>query len=134
MEKNLADYFFACDNVCVYNSGKQIDVNLNDLKQALEELTDKSYFSPAFGVSIHKQTVEAMKKDLWIEFGYNQENSFAEMPFTKLLIQLKPDMYGFNVIRYYNNEYSGRCFYLNLNQNSTKFYNFIVDLIKTKAN
>lgn len=128
MEQHLSDYFFNCNEIALYVDGTPKIVDKQILEEPLRKLTDKSYFSPAFGVSIHKLTVESMKKGYWLEFRFNTEQSFAEMPFTKLLIQVLPDMYGFNVVRFYNNEYSGRCFYLNLNNTSTKFYNFLTTL------
>ncbi len=125
-ENTLISYLFSCQEIVVYKNGEEINLDKNLVFPELEKLTDKSYFSPAFGVSIHEHTLEAMKKGIWIEFKYNQENTYAEMPFEKLLIELKPDYYGFNLIRFNNGKYDGRCYYLNLNVSSTKFYKFIM--------
>ena len=130
MHSTLIEHLFNCDQIVIYNNGTEIKTDKEMIFTELEKLTDKSYFSPAFGVSLHEQTLQAKQKGIWIEFVYNETHEFAEMPFDKLLIELKPNFYGFNLIRYQSGKYEGRCFYLNLNHSSTKFYDFIVSLIK----
>ena len=128
-EQTLINHLFSCQEIVVYNNGTEIKLDKALIEPELKKLTDKSYFSPAFGVSLHDQTIEALKKGVWIEFRFNTERTYADMPFEKLLIELKPDYYGFNLIRFNNQKYEGRCFYLNLNVSSTKFYKFIVEHI-----
>lgn len=129
MQTTLIDQLFSCDEIIVYKDGEQINLDTKLVFPELEKLTDKAYFSPAFGVSLHDQTTNALQNGIWIEFCYNNEREYAEMPFSKLLIELKPDYYGFNLIRFNNEKYEGRCFYLNLNVSSTQFYNFIVSAV-----
>ena len=98
-------------------------------------MCEKSYFSPAFGVSINQYTLNELKKGLWLEMEYSEPKEFAEMPYEKLLINFQPDFYGFNIIRYnINGGYDGRCYYLNLNGNSTNFYNTLLKIANEKNN
>lgn len=127
-ETTLIEQLFACDEIVVYKNGEEIKLDKALVEPELKKLTDKSYFSPAFGVSLHDQTTNAMQKGYWIEFRYNTQRVYADMPFSKLLIELKPDYYGFNLIRFNSGKYDGRCYYLNLNVSSTEFYKFITSV------
>ena len=51
--------------------------------------------------------------------------NYADMEFDRLLIEIKPNMYGFNIIRGIGDLYEGRCYYLNLSDDSTKLYKFL---------
>lgn len=128
-ETTLIEQLFSCDEIVVYKNGEEIKLDKTLVEPELKQLTDKSYFSPAFGVSLHDQTTNAMQKGYWLEFRYNTQHVYADMPFSKLLIELKPDYYGFNLIRYNDGKYDGRCYYLNLNVSSTKFYKFITSIV-----
>lgn len=125
---SLTEYFYNCDQIVIYKNGEEIKADKMLLEPKLQKLTLNAYFSPAFGVSLHEMTMEGLKKGYWIEFQFNDQHVFAGMPFSKLLIEIKPDMYGFNIIRFNDGEYAGRCFYLNLNVSSTEFYKFITSV------
>ncbi len=83
-----------------------------------EVMTEKALPMPAFGVSIDEHTRAEMKKGVWIEFVFGKEQVIQEMPFEKLLICCKEDFRGFNLIRYWDGKYFGRCFYLDLREKS----------------
>ncbi len=95
-------------------------------KKILKEwsaMTEKAHQMPAFGVSIDDLTREEKKSGLWIEFVFGEEKSDCDMPFTKLLAAVKPKDCGLNLIRWDGKGYNGRCFYLDLNgETSENFY------------
>lgn len=92
-------------------------------------MTASAHVMPAYGVSLDWHTVKALEGGVWVEFCYSSQNQFNGMPFERLLIEVKPQYCGFNVIRY-NSEggYSGRCYYIDLNGgNMSAFYNSLCE-------
>ena len=129
----LTKSFSEAKKYIVYYNGQQFEIEKETVLPWLNKMCDKSYFSPAYGVSINEYTLNEMKKGLWFEMVFNEKRTFAEMPFEKLLINIKPDFYGFNLIRYSNGLYDGRCFYLNLNNNSKEFYKNLMQFVSDKT-
>ncbi len=131
----LTDTFFEAEKYFIYYNGEKQEINGNLIFPELKKMCEKSYFSPAFGVSINQYTLNELKKGLWLEMEYSESKEFAEMPYEKLLINFQPDFYGFNIIRYNSNGgYDGRCYYLNLNGSSTNFYNTLLKIANKKNN
>lgn len=131
----LTDTFFEAEKYFIYYNGEKQEINANHIFPELKKMCEKSYFSPAFGVSINQYTLNELKKGLWLEMEYSEPKEFAEMPYEKLLINFQPDFYGFNIIRYNSNGgYDGRCYYLNLNGSSTNFYNTLLKIANEKNN
>ena len=131
----LTDTFFEAEKYFIYYNGEKQEINANLILTKIKKMCEKSYFSPAFGVSINQYTLNELKKGLWLEMEYSEPKEFAEMPYEKLLINFQPDFYGFNIIRYNSNGgYDGRCYYLNLNGNSTNFYNTLLKIANEKNN
>ena len=53
-----------------------------------------------------------------------------EMLFSKLLINVNKDWTGFNIIRYYNGCYDGRCYYVDLiDANMENLYKTILFIV-----
>ena len=72
---------------------------------------------PAFSVSLDGETRQAMQLGAWLEFDFNGIKIYNDMPFEKLLVELKCDYSGCNLIRYNGaSGYDGRCFYLDFNK------------------
>ena len=94
-------------------SDKEFDLILNSLKT----ITKNSHDMPAFGVAIHNEVLRALKYGYWIELVFNNKNTFNNMPFESLLIEVNSEHTGFNLFRKVNGKYDGRCFYLTLNCN-----------------
>lgn len=86
-----------------------------------------SLVMPAFGVSLNDITVQAMQRGVWVEFRFSEELTINELPFSRLLVEVKPDFSGFNVVRYTADRgYAGRCFYLDLRGSDMRdVYNYI---------
>ena len=84
---------------------------------------------PAFGVSLHHETVKQIKKGVWAEFEFDKQYTSNGMPYEKLLVAVNPEWSGFNIIRYTAQRgYDGRCFYYDLvGKNMSGFYNCLVE-------
>ena len=119
----------------VYHDGVTIVYGKGEerFNQILEEwivLTDDARDMPAFGVSLNRETIEAMSNGLWVEFVFDKQYTHNEMPFEKLLVNVEKQSQGFNIIRYNSQGgYSGRCFYFDLvDKDMTRFYDFLINL------
>ncbi len=104
------------ENYTIHLNGKikKIDKNnkdFQDLTQNLENLFLNARVMPAFGVSLHDDTLLALETDTWLEINFENEQKINDLPFSSLLIKLE-ESYGTNLIRKYNNRYDGRCIYL----------------------
>lgn len=87
---------------------------------------ENSHEMPALGVSIHELTINEKMQGTWLEFNFEKNLIYNEMPFNSLLINIEPNSGGFNLIRKFNNRYDGRCFYLNLDNKTTlELYNLL---------
>ncbi|MBR6779048.1 MAG: hypothetical protein IKM43_02735 [Clostridia bacterium] len=81
------------------------------LKTKLFQAFANSRIEPAFGVSIHDETLKEMKTDKWIKICFNTTLQKSDLPFTALLFKLDY-VHGINLIREYNKKYDGRCIYI----------------------
>lgn len=130
MEK-LNDIIFQAEAIIIYDEGKSRKFKKDEdayfrLLNSWTELTAKALSMPAYGVSLDALTREKMAHGLWVEFVFEKTNYYREMPFDKLLIEVEPHYCGFNLIRHYRGEYSGRCFYLDLQgKNMREFFDFL---------
>ena len=127
-----------------FNNAKSITVTKNDEKfcytkgddkfeellSALHGVTKNSRDMPAYGVSIDSDTKSALQKGTWIELQFNTTETFNEMPFDALLIEVNENYEGINIIRKNNKTYNGRCFYLNLEGNMKKLSDIIKNISK----
>lgn len=101
------------------------DSEFEKIMDALKNVTRGSRDMPAYGVSLDGEVRVALKSGVWVELTMNGEKTFGEMPFEKLLIQVEPEAMGFNLVRYHNGEYEGRCFYLDLDVSMRELYDTI---------
>lgn len=101
--------------------------NLNELNLVLNNMLQESHSLPAFGVSIHTETLNAIQKGVWLKLQYNGTQVVDGMPFDELLIEINPDYNGFNIIRGNRGIYDGRCFYIDLiSQSMEPLYQYVV--------
>ncbi|MCH5142697.1 MAG: hypothetical protein J1G07_03165 [Clostridiales bacterium] len=121
--REISNVFEKADCINVYTEGevKSYKSGTDEFKGIITcwyEMIEGAYDMPAFGVSLHDETLEAMKSGRWIEFEFDNKQEHNGMSFEKLLIQVESGFKGFNLIRY-NAEmgYYGRCFYFNLVNN-----------------
>lgn len=104
-------------NVIVNGKRKTYLISDNEFRLILSEMgyiLGDCHDMPAFGVSIHNETVNAMKKGVWVEFFFPDTMTHNEMPFDGWLVQVEKDFTGFNIIRKYQEKYDGRCLYMRL--------------------
>ncbi len=128
----VLDLFSEATMIEFYKDGNQIEISssqLDEIDSLFYESISEALSMPAFGVSIDSLTKEAMKTGLWLKFVYDETIIINEMPFDSLLIEIKEDCYGVNIIRGNDGTYNGRCFYLDLNGNNfDKLYQYLVNL------
>lgn len=132
MQEKLVEIMMGADSFGYYKNVKSFVANKEDLLPKLQHLFDKAYFAPALAVITPKDFEKLIKNGYWVEFVFNKATYFADMPFDKLIIEIKPKMLGFNVMRNYNGNYDGRCFYLNLHNYTTELYEFLVDTLQSE--
>ncbi|MBQ9790722.1 MAG: hypothetical protein IJW24_03930 [Clostridia bacterium] len=106
-----------CVCVNVYQDGvkQTLDkVAAFKVQNAFGQILSMSREMPAFGVALHDETLEAMQSGLWLEFEFDGAIVHNGMFFEKLLFKLEKNVYGFNIVRYFQGKYDGRCFYFDL--------------------
>lgn len=86
------------------------------LMKAWKETVSAAVRMPAFGVSIDALTRKGRESGLWMEFCFGEEHLCGAMPFESLLLEVKRDWHGFNIVRGQGGRYEGRCFYVDLCQ------------------
>lgn len=135
VDMNLSDIVETAEYINIYNDGNMISYSNEEesfgvLVEGWKDLLNNSHEMPAFGVSLDRETTKALKDGIWIEFAFEKQNFYNEMPFEKLLVKVEKLWRGFNIVRY-NSEggYDGRCYYIDLaGKNMSDFYNIIVNL------
>lgn len=126
--ETIQEYAVRAKQIAVYDEGERREWAPESnggakLLSAWKKMTENSVQMPAFGVSIDSLTKEEKKKGLWIEFLFEGEQMVGGMPFSRLLVGIRPEYRGFNVIRFWENGYNGRCFYVDLrNEDMTEFF------------
>lgn len=125
--EKITDY---AKSVNVYNEGVKTayvvgEDKFNEICAGWNNMINGAHIMPAFGVSINRETVRELKRGVWAEFVFGQELSSNGMPYEKLLVNVRPDWYGFNIVRYTAEYgYDGRCFYYDLvGKTMSDFYN-----------
>ena len=105
--------------VNIYQNGKIKRLNFNDesfcgVISQFKKFFDNTREMPAFGVALHDETINNIQSGVWVELEFDGIYKHNEMAFEKLLIQVQNDYSGFNIIRFYNGKYEGRCFYFDI--------------------
>lgn len=119
--KNIQQYLTNCNNAYVIINNNYTEIkNLDELNLVVTDMIEDSHTMPAFGVSIHTETLKEIKKGVWLKLQYSQTNYVDDMPFDELLIEINPEFQGFNIIRGNKGIYEGRCFYIDLTNNTMR--------------
>ena len=84
-----------------------------DIVLRLSKLFENSRLSPAFGVSLHNETLKEMKTGVWLKINFLKEFKKNGLSFNALLFALE-ETSGLNLIRFYNESYEGRCLFLDI--------------------
>lgn len=135
MIEEIYEAFDEAQAIIVYKNGEEMsfspsDNYYGDILALWNEALINCHPMPAFGVSLNAQTEQEKSSGLWLEFVYSECRECYEMPFEKLLISVKKDTYGFNIIRYTREYgYYGRCYYIDLNGNNlNKVYEYLLNI------
>lgn len=114
-----------------YNNGNEI-VLTQESQDKIENLITASLKGarrlPALGVSLHDETMQAVQSGVWLRFKFAKTFEVDGMPFDDILVEIRPDMYGTNLIRGNNGRYEGRCFYVDLKHNCNELYGYLMSL------
>ena len=128
----LRDYIATSSYAIVYCDGESEKLNKKQSQQVVGEFLDlisDAHEMPAFGVALNDEVVEQKNKGVFVEFCFDDILEYNGMTFSKLLVEVNSEFGGFNLIRYTNGEYSGRCFYISLENKTMKnFYEYIISL------
>lgn len=117
---NMSECTQFIESFDIFTNGNKKVVSANDkefetLKLKVNNLFNNSRVMPAFGVSLHLETLNALKSDEWLQINFNQELNQNGLIFSSLLFKLE-ETNGINLIRKYNGEYEGRCIFLDFIQ------------------
>ena len=113
---SLIDCIEQIESIEILNNGQVKTLNKHSkgfeiVCDNLYQLFSTSRVEPAFGVSLHEETIKEMKTGDWLQINFKNQQIKNNLPFDKLLFKLD-ETYGFNLIRSYKNRYDGRCIYL----------------------
>ena len=105
------------ERIAVYADGARREFAAGSEEFALllgawSEMTAGAHQMPAFGVSIDKLTREEMKKGDWVEFYFAEEKQGNGLPFDSLLMAVRAEYRGVNLVRNSGGAYQGRCIYV----------------------
>ncbi|MBE5736740.1 MAG: hypothetical protein E7356_05275 [Clostridiales bacterium] len=114
MTGDIVEVLMSADTVELIENGNRCKIETDTFNNAINQTLEGAHAMPALGVALHEETIAAMQEGFWIELIYDKEYMYNEMPFDKLLIQVRAEDSGFNIIRHYNNKYDGRCYYVSL--------------------
>lgn len=105
--------------------------NLENFNNVINNMLSSSHTMPAFGVSIHTETLKSIKTGVWLKLQYSTTQQVDDMIFDELLIEVNPTFQGFNIIRGNKGIYEGRCYYIDLIDNTMKsLYDYLVMINK----
>lgn len=131
------DLFEGAKNVEISFDNEIVEISkteFDEFENIFCETIKDAHQLPAISISLDSETKEAMKEGLWIKFIFDKTQVKSEMPFDELLIKLEKDSFGFNIIRGNDGVYEGRCFYLDLQKDCNKLYDFLYNLtLKTES-
>lgn len=128
---SLPQYFLQAESIKGFNNGEEIvitEVQEDEIQKLLSQALSGSRDMPAFGVSLHNETIKAMQSGIWLELNFSETTEFDEMPFDSILIHIEKDTGGVNLIRKFEGLYDGRCFYLDLENNFNELYDYLASL------
>lgn len=127
-EAKLINYINEISSIKIFNNGVSTLVfkgqdDFKKITNKLKELFSISRIMPAFGVSLHNETLNALKSDMWLQINFNKKLTINQLDFQSLLFKLEQTG-GINLIRKNNNQFTGRCIYLDL-QSETDLTTFL---------
>ena len=129
-DENLTQKLKYVDSFDLFKDGEIIKIKKGDHEferyfKCVKFLFENARVMPAFGVSLHGETLNALKKGEWFQINFEKELDENGMLFDALLFKLEKTG-GINLIRKNNNKYEGRCVFLDFDNviDLEKFFNF----------
>ncbi|MEG1706527.1 MAG: hypothetical protein RR086_01060 [Clostridia bacterium] len=124
-----------CEYCIVYLNGIQYKYlrsarKFESILRGIATLTEGAQALEPFGVALQSDTLSALKEGLFIEFYFYSVLVVDGMTFDRLLIEIKPEYSGFNIIRATKGKYGGRCYYIGLNKPMKNFYEFLIRVVQ----
>ena len=125
--ENLEGIIYSCDHINSIYNGNRTTIEKSEILPIWEDTLEGHHEMPAYSVALNSDTKEAMRLGLWLELSFTTLQTYNEMPFDKLLIEIQPDWSGFNIIRHHDGIYEGRCYYISLNnQTLHSLYDYLL--------
>lgn len=114
---SIEEYFSISNTITVYKDGLKTEFEkgsdeFSEILLSLKSITTGAREMPAYGVSLHEETIKEMQSGYWIELNFDKTKTHNEMPFDSLLIKVEKEWLGFDIIRGQKGVYEGRCFHL----------------------
>lgn len=115
-QENIYDVLESASKISFINNGADSVLGDNDnLLEEIKKVFADARLMPALGVSLHDETVNALKTGKWLKFDFLKTQSVNGLMFDALLLKLEQTG-GVSFIREYQGKYEGRCVYVALNQ------------------
>ena len=135
MQDQINYVFDDCKIIKLYKNGKIIELERDskEFSQIMDiwQMTLKnSYEMPSLGVSLDSETRQAIQQGLFIEFVFDKTNCHNDMPFDSLLVEIVENQGGYQLQRNFENQYQGRCYYLNIFEINNDLYDFVNNIEK----
>ena len=128
---SICEYFDNAIILKTYCDGVQIEMSNQDLRKfnlLFDDAIENAREMPAYCVSLHEETVEALQSGIWARFIFPSTQIHNNMQFNELLLKIEKDMSGVNIIRSNFGFLEGRCYYLDLEKNFNELYEFLSGL------
>ena len=136
-EQSINEVIGACDKIEVISDGvvksfSRADARAKSILSAIASMNEGGWEMPGYGVSIDRLTREEMKKGMWLRLAYDKRQTRNEMPFDSLLIRVKGEYCGYDLIREADGKYQGRVFYFNLNEgkNMQELFSLMQEIVR----
>lgn len=121
-ERSITDYMSAPEyyeviadgNTQRYAAGEQF---YYEIKHALSAMNEGGHEVPALGVALDGEVKEELKRGVYLRMKYARKLTHGGMNFDELLIAVRGEYTGYNIIRGTDGKYGGRCYYVNLENN-----------------
>ena len=136
-EQSINEVIGACDKIEVISDGvvksfSRADARAKSILSAIASMNEGGWEMPGYGVSIDRLTREEMKKGMWLRLVYDERQTRNEMPFDSLLIRVKGEYCGYDLIRESDGKYQGRVFYFNLKEckNMQELFSLMQEIVR----
>lgn len=119
-QNSMIDCVEYIQSFSVFSNGKKKDITKQDkcfdeLLSFIYKVFESSRIMPAFGVSLHNETINELKNGNWLQINFNKQVEKNGLLFSSLLFKLEKTN-GINLIRLFNDKYEGRCVFLDFDQ------------------